>query len=229
MFITISHQKGGVGKSTIAWNLAIEMSKMRPTIVVDLDVQNTFSQSYKLRQKLLAKTEDKQVLKSLQNLKLVKITSKEELVDFYKNTNRNALHITDTGGFDHDVNRVAIAMSSLLITPVSTKFYELLGLKKYEEILSALSKIMGRDIIASVVFNKINPNAKHMQDVFSFVNKSPHFSQFTSIIRQRGDFENSPAQGMSVNEYNPEGKAAREIRAFIDEILSSAEEIKKVG
>ncbi len=41
MVICINHQKGGVGKSTLAWNLAIELSKDINVEVVDLDVQQT--------------------------------------------------------------------------------------------------------------------------------------------------------------------------------------------
>ena len=42
MIITISHQKGGVGKSTITFNLAVQLMKKHNNVeIIDLDVQNT--------------------------------------------------------------------------------------------------------------------------------------------------------------------------------------------
>ncbi|WP_430742001.1 hypothetical protein [Sulfurimonas denitrificans] len=37
MILTISHQKGGVGKSTIAWNIGAHFSKLLPITILDLD------------------------------------------------------------------------------------------------------------------------------------------------------------------------------------------------
>ena len=220
MFVTISHQKGGVGKSTISWNLAIELSKHFPVNVIDLDIQKTFTQSYKVRSKLLSDSKAKDVRKSFKNLSLFSnINNEEELVSFVEKTDKNKIHIIDTGGYDQSLNRVAMAMSSILVTPVSSKFYELLGLKKYEEILEVLSDIMGRKIIASVVFNKINPLTRQLDDIYDFVENSPYFAKFDSVLRQRVDFENSPGKGMTVSEYNKDGKASDEIIGFINEVL----------
>ena len=43
MIISVSHQKGGVGKSTLAYNIAVELSKLYPVEIVDLDVQQTLT------------------------------------------------------------------------------------------------------------------------------------------------------------------------------------------
>ena len=51
MIIAISHQKGGVGKSTIAFNLAVWLSKSYKIEVIDLDVQNTITHINKIREK----------------------------------------------------------------------------------------------------------------------------------------------------------------------------------
>ena len=51
MIIAISHQKGGVGKSTIAYNLSVELSKKYTVNVVDLDVQQTITACNVIRSK----------------------------------------------------------------------------------------------------------------------------------------------------------------------------------
>ena len=43
MIITIAHTKGGVGKSTLAWNLAHSLKATGKIVrIVDLDFQQTF-------------------------------------------------------------------------------------------------------------------------------------------------------------------------------------------
>ena len=52
MIITISHQKGGVGKSTLAYNIAVELSKKNNVQVIDLDVQQTVSAYNQVRSEM---------------------------------------------------------------------------------------------------------------------------------------------------------------------------------
>ena len=49
MIISIAHQKGGVGKSTLAFNLAYYLSKYKP-LLLDLDIQNTISYANSIRE-----------------------------------------------------------------------------------------------------------------------------------------------------------------------------------
>ena len=49
--IAISHQKGGVGKSTLIWNLITQYSKNEIVDVIDLDVQQTVTYSLAIRKK----------------------------------------------------------------------------------------------------------------------------------------------------------------------------------
>jgi len=43
MIIVVSHQKVGVGKSTIAWDLATNLQKKYNVELVDLDIQRTLT------------------------------------------------------------------------------------------------------------------------------------------------------------------------------------------
>lgn len=215
MIITSSHQKGGVGKSTILWNLAIELSKISEVFVVDLDMQKTITHSLEIRKKNT----------KLSNISILKINSKDELIKLRKLSKKNDLILIDSGGFDSLLNRYAIATSDILLTPVSSKFYELLGLKEYEKILRYISKKVNRTITAKVFFNKINPNTKDLKSITSFIKKSEYFSLMESIIRQRVDYENSPAEGKSVVEFNEKGMASIEFNEFKKEIIKHIKNI----
>jgi len=217
MIITLSHQKGGVGKSTLAWNLIVEFSKKRKVSVIDLDMQKTITYSIQIRKNKLGQG-------SVENIVLLDPKSDLEMVDMMLSNqkSKDGLLIIDSGGFDSSSNRIAITGSDILLTPVSAKFYELLGLKEYSKILDKINHEVRskhkQELVANVVLNKINPNTTDLGEMKNFVESNKNFALMKSIIRQRVDYENSPGVGASVAEYNREGRAASEFKDFMKEL-----------
>lgn len=216
MIITISHQKGGVGKSTIAWNLIIEFSKRRKVYVIDLDMQKTITYSIEIRKK-------KENIQKLNNIILLNPSSDKDMINMLiKNQENEEFMIIDSGGFDSSLNRIAITGSDILLTPVSSKFYELLGLKEYSKILNNINKEIRikneLPLVANVVMNKINPNTIDLSEMKNFIKSDANFHLLNSIIRQRVDYENSPSVGESVIEFSPNSKASIELNEFIKEL-----------
>lgn len=217
MIITLSHQKGGVGKSTLAWNLIVEFSKKRKVSVIDLDMQKTITYSIQIRKNKLGQG-------SVQNIVLLDPKSDLEMVEMMVSNQKSqdGLLIIDSGGFDSSSNRIAITGSDILLTPVSAKFYELLGLKEYSKILDKINHEVRskhkQELVANVVLNKINPNTTDLGEMKNFVESNKNFALMKSIIRQRVDYENSPGVGASVAEYNCDGRAASEFKDFMKEL-----------
>ena len=210
MIITISHQKGGVGKSTIAFNLAVELSrKYKDVKVIDLDVQQTLTQANIIRKN-----------SGLRELKIKRLLDEDEFIENLKKAKDDEIVIVDSGGFDSALNRIAIVAADILITPVTDKTFDLLGLQKFEEILRELSQIEKRDIKSYVLLNNINPKIKKFDELKDFIENSKHFKILNSVIRSRVAFSNSVAEGKSVKEFKEDSKAAKEIEGFIEELLN---------
>jgi len=207
MTITVSHQKGGVGKSTIAWNLAVHFSKIVPTTIIDLDIQQSLTQTNEIRKSM-----------GLEPLSVKQIKSSDELAQHIQNDSNKQITIIDSGGFDSAYNRIAISGSDMLITPVSDKPFDLMGLQKYEEILKSLSEIQGETIKTNIIFNNLNPAMKNFGDLIEFICMSEHFELMTSVLRQRVDISNSIGVGKSVKEYRIFSKADREFDELFKEI-----------
>ncbi len=207
MILTISHQKGGVGKSTIAWNIAVHFSKLLPTTIIDLDTQQSLTQTNQIRESV-----------GLEPLKIMQISNAGELAQYIEKDSQERLTIIDSGGFDSAFNRVAIVGSDMLITPVSDKPFDLMGLQKYEEILKSLSTIQKETIKTNILFNNLNPAMKNFGDLIEFICSSEHFELMTSVLRQRVDISNSIGVGKSVKEYHIFSKADREFDDLFDEI-----------
>ncbi|MDD4855495.1 MAG: ParA family protein [Sulfuricurvum sp.] len=211
MIITISHQKGGVGKSTLAYNVAVELSKKYNVEVIDLDVQQTVTAYNRVRHEM-----------GQPPLPVHIFTTPEELEVYFESLNDDTVVIIDSGGFDSSLNRFAMLVSDFLITPVSSEFTEILGLQKYESILKELSEQSGMTIVTNVVLNKTNPNQKKFDDVNEFISSSHHFKLMDSMMRRRVDFANSVAYGFSVRELDKKSESAKELKEFVKEIKEKA-------
>jgi chromosome partitioning protein len=207
MIITVSHQKGGVGKSTVAWNIAVNFAALIPTTIIDLDTQRSLTTINTLRSS-----------EGLVPLTIEHCSSVDELTAYIKKDTRDHLTIIDSGGFDSSFNRIAILASDLLITPVSDKPFDLMGLQRYEDILKDLSKIQGEKVKTHILFNNINPAMKKFGDLIEFICSSEHFELLVSVLRQRVDFAHSVGEGKSVKEYRPHSKANEEMDELFNEI-----------
>ena len=205
--ITISHQKGGVGKSTIALNIAVELSKEFKVTVVDLDHQRSVTIFQSIREN-----------KKLPNLNVIIVEDKDSLMDIMNN--HKGIIIIDSGGFDSDLNRVAMLGSDIIITPVSNSLIELYGLEKFKLIIEDLKKIRN-DINIHILLNNISPSATTLvEDLKDFLlsDDGQRFNIIKGIMRQRIDYRRSFEYGQSVVEMNPNGKAAQEIKMIVKNI-----------
>jgi len=208
MIIAISHQKGGVGKSTIAWNLALALQKKYDVELVDLDIQKTLTYTNEIR-----KNQTK-----YNPLKIKTFQSAENLKRYINSDSDEKLSIIDLGGFDSTMNRIAIITADLVVTPVSDKSFELLGLKSFEGILSQLNKLIEGDLKVKVLLNNINPQKSKLGKLKTFIEKSKHFELLDTVLRTRVDYDKSAGAGKSVMEYKKDSKAASEIKALVKEV-----------
>ena len=207
MIIVVSNQKGGVGKSTIALNIAVYMQEYKNVTLIDLDIQRTLSFANEMR-----KTHGKE-------LDVIAIHSEREFKKLIKQDNDEKLLLIDSGGFDSELNRLAIKSADLVITPASDKTFDLMALKRYEMVLEQLSKSARKHITSYVVLNNISPMTKKFDEINDFITDSESFKLFDSVLRQRVDFARSSGEGLSVCEYSKSGKANNEMLAFNEEVV----------
>jgi chromosome partitioning protein len=204
--ITIAHQKGGVGKSTVAINLATELNKKYNLKVIDLDYQKSITIFNETRKE-----------KELNPLNIIHIETQKELIDFLKNN--KDLVLIDNGGFDSDLNRISIIGADLIITPVSNDLIEIYGLESFKKILKELKEI-NTEIKSYVLLNKIDPKAtKAIKDLKKYIkNNNEYFNLFDTVFRRRIDFTKSFEKAKSVIEIDKKSKASKELEELIKNI-----------
>lgn len=208
MIIVVSHQKGGVGKSTIAWNLATSLQEKYNVELVDLDIQRTLTYANEIRKQH----------KKLTPLFIKHFETPEDLKKYIQGDNDERMSIVDVGGFDSSMNRLALVLADIIITPVSDKSFELLGIKTFEKIISQLNELVDHDIKVKVLLNNLNPQKSKLDGLKNFITKSPYFELLDTVLRNRTDYDKSAGEGKNVIEYKSESKAAKEIKNLTKEI-----------
>ena len=199
--IVVAHQKGGVGKSTIAFNLLAELSRSFTCKALDLDAQRSLTIFNSKRDK---------------KLDILHVESAEELKQIV-NSNQELL-IIDVAGIDSDINRLALLAADLLITPVSDSEIELFGLMKFKRVLQEVKRVRP-ELKATVLLNRVHPRARTAaEDIREFIADSEEFDIFSTILRDRADFKKSFSFGKSVAEYKPKSAADKELKQLIKEI-----------
>jgi len=206
--IAIAHQKGGVGKSTIASNLAVELSKITTTSILDLDVQQSLTAFAHARA-----NKEKGVLNILKapssTQELMKIIDEE----------KSQFLVIDTGGFDLDTQRIAMYAADLIITPVSDSPMELHGLSVFSKTIAKLQEARP-DLKATVLLNKVHQFAGKSLDLLlnDIKENAQMFDAFETILRDRKDYKEAYFYGQSVCEYYNANTACKEITSLIQEI-----------
>ena len=202
MIITVAHQKGGVGKSTIATNLAVEMGLP----IVDLDSQHSCYLFSLLREEEHGKS-----------LQVFTPETPEEIKKILESMAYDKV-IIDSGGYDNDLNRFALLISDVVITPVSPSQIEVFGLLKFAEIVEEAKKY-NSSLKVHVLINNADPRSSgENRKLQQFIEENSDFELLKTKLYRRADYRRAYSQGLSVCEYNPGGKACKEIRALITEV-----------
>ncbi len=206
MIITVAHSKGGVGKSLLAWHLAIGVKAP----IVDLDFQKTLVYTNSIRE-----------ANGYKKLQIIQPETPEEFVEFMDEWPEDKNIIIDVGGFDSNLNRAAIYISDIILTPTVDRVTEMAGIYKFHKIIEELSTRMKTHIKANVVLNDVSPTAKNFSIMEELIDNLEHFTLMDTILAHRADFYRSMEEGKGVTEIEGKSKAKKELKKLIKEIKKS--------
>ncbi|MDX9744367.1 MAG: ParA family protein [Arcobacteraceae bacterium] len=210
MIITIAHSKGGVGKSLLAWHLSIAMG----VPIVDLDFQKTLVYVNKLRE-----------MHGREAINIIHPENTEAFIGLYDSWTQDKDIIIDVGGFDSDLNRTAIYVSDIVITPAVDRVTEMAGLYKFHSVLEDISQSVGAKIKTYVLLNDVSPVSREFSVIKDMITHLGHFDLLESIVAHRADFYRSMEEGRGVTE-GIETKASNEILALVAEIKRIGKELE---
>lgn len=220
MIILFGGEKGGVGKTTLATNIAsLRSNRNREVLIVDTDRQSTASFWCSVR-------EDKCVthrISSIQKYEKAVRTEIKELSKKYEDI------IVDAGGRDSPELRGALLVCDIAIFPLKPSQFDLWTLSRLNKLVDVAREI-NEILVAYVVINTAspNPNVRELEEMVELVKEFTELKVMKSVIHERIVYKRAAVEGLGVIEYKPEdAKATQEIVNLYEEIFNRGEDEKE--
>lgn len=194
--ITVAHQKGGVGKTTLALLLAYTFNGNLKVGVLDYDMQG-----------------------SITNLKaegISTISYKEWDIDLVKDYD---LIIIDTPPYLSKNLHDVFLMSDFVLVPTKAGFVDILAIQGTLKLLEKVKEKKPR-LKTGIVFNMVKPNSSIVKEVISACS-SFNIPIFKTLIYDRVSYTRSVITGGILKSNNT--KAINEILSLCNEILEFLE------
>jgi chromosome partitioning protein len=148
--ITLSHQKGGVGKSTLTLNLAYSFGDNLNTAIIDLDPQGTIAQLKPII-KTVGVISDIKDIRSIQDLPYDVI-------------------FVDTPPYLSDQLPELFNISDLVIIPTKASLADLMAIRSTIAILAEAKKIKA-SLKTAIVFNMVKQNALITEEIKGLIDE----------------------------------------------------------
>ncbi|MBP9907234.1 MAG: AAA family ATPase [Rhodoferax sp.] len=213
MIITVGNTKGGVGKTTLAVNLAIARALAgRDVWLIDGDRQGTAQTAISIRADAghapgiaCATYPDGPTLRA----QVQQQASKFDDI------------IIDAGGRDSTALRAALVLSDVLLVPFQPRSYDVWALNDIAALIDEARSV--RDGLRAVaILNCADPgeSSTDNSEAAAAVAEIPQFAYLDTPIRRRKAFANAAGQGLSVLELKPaDRKAADELNALVSALF----------
>ena len=206
MILTVGNIKGGVGKTTLALNVAIVRANMgKDMLLVDGDEQHTALTFTELRTEQLGSPGYTSV--SLQGAALR--TQVRQLTPKYDDI------IIDVGGRDTGSLRAALTVTETLLIPVQPRSFDIWSVDQMTHLVQEAREINGT-LRAVVLLNAADAQGKDNEEAAEALRDHEGLDLLPCTIGRRKAFPNAASSGKAVTEHTPQdAKAVRELTALI--------------
>ena len=200
MIIGVLNQKGGVGKTTIAVNLAAVFAKGgRRVLLVDADPQGSS----------LAWSSAREADPLFPVVGMAKPTLHKDLPEIARDYD---VVVIDGAPRVNELARAAIMASELVVIPVQPSPYDVWATADIVKLVSEAQQFK-ESLKAVFVINRKIVNTAIGRDVTTALAEFP-IPVSHATLHQRVIYAESAGQGLSVIEFNPESEAAKEVTRF---------------
>lgn len=206
MVISFLNQKGGVGKTTVSFNVVCELaSRGKKVLFVDSDLQGSASLLNEARESDLGfpivSIANPSINKAVQQIK----TDYEYIV-------------IDGIPSISKITQSTILASDVVVVPMQPSGVDVWATESLIEMVDA-SRVLNPDVVVGIVLNRFDGNRVLAKGILDMVEQTD-WQVFDTAIGNRAVFQKSVTYGKSVAELERNGKADMEIKSLVDEILA---------
>ena len=203
MIISVVNQKGGVGKTTVAINLAAMLRRNNFNLVLlDTDPQGSATQWHDV--------EENQAVEVIHHPDPVEPADIEALLQDYDHI------VIDAPPAIGDISRSVLAVSNLAIVPLSPSPLDIWScwgtLEMISEVQRENPKLKAQLLVSrKIPGTRVGREAREAMEVFET-------DIFQSELCQRVAYVDSMTSGVTVMQYAPDSKAMQEIEDLFEEV-----------
>lgn len=245
--IAVLNQKGGVGKTTTAYNLAVALAnRQKRVLALDLDPQSHMSVSLGLMQTELSGIDEvilegadisDYILNQRENLDLVPAGHRLSEIEKQSVKGRHqaiivreALHqlkdrydfiFLDCPPTSGILNFNALFASDEVIVPISSDYLALHGLSQLMKTLKSAERFMEKPLKTWIALTRFGVRRRLSREVLEKLLR--YFPQqiLATPVRECAPVAESPSFGLSVLEYDSRCNGAKDYRSLADDIINS--------
>ena len=211
MIIVSGGIKGGSGKSTVAVNLAVMLSRQgKEVLLVDADDQESAMDFTILRNEEMDDA----------GYTCITLRGKAIRTEVLRMAPKYDDIVIDCGGRDTTNQRAALSVADVYLVPFVPRSFDVWTLEKVSELVEEIQAI--NDSLKPFIFlNRADHQGHDNEDAVQYFEEYENLVLLDAPIGNRKAFANAAAQGKGVVEYRPKDtKAIGEIEKLYGEVMA---------
>lgn len=245
--IAVTNQKGGVGKTTTAVNVAFYMAKSGYNVLlVDFDPQGNATSGLGVEKRELNRTVIDVILNNRTLTECI-VQTKHKRLHLLPATPQLANSEVELANSQHKFSRLknalqnnsydfviidcppslslltvnALIATDYVLLPVQAEFYALEGLGQLLETMQLVRKGLNKNLeLLGVVVTMMNSRTTLSSQVYDEVQKHFPGKVFNTVIPRNVRLAEAPSHGLPVGAYDRWSKGARTYKALAKEVIS---------
>lgn len=211
MILVVANIKGGVGKTTLAVNLAVERTVRGKTdvLLVDADDQGTATDFTSLREQQHGATGYTAIQLSGAAVRSQVLAMKDKFGHI----------IVDVGGRDTTALRAALTVADTVLLPFQPRSFDVWAMDRIGELVTEARLINPHMTVVAVV-SCADAQGNDNREAAAALADNTDIVLLDAMIGRRKAFPNAASLGLSVLEVpNPDSKACNELKFLADRLF----------